>query len=138
MAKLSNDLVKYVSLQLADYVNEQTGSGYVSTGLMRKIKSGIENICISTFGKENAGPIRRDSSKILRACLQNRQLGIASKFLKFIDSKSSPSSNVISKIVGELAHSNISDEYKSEQNMIKRSWRDKLKSEPKSQNLEKA
>ena len=138
MRKLSKDLMKYVGFQLADYVNEQAGGGYVSSGLMRKIRSGIENICVSTFGQEHILPIKRGSSKILRTCLQNRQMGITSKLLKLFDSKNTSSANVISKIVDEIAHSNVSDEYKSEQNMIKRSWHEKLKAESDSKNLEKA
>lgn len=138
MGKYVSDFQKYVSIQLMDYVAEQTGGSYASSGLLKKVRSGIENICISAFGRERILSIRRDSSRILRACLSDQQMGITNKFLKFFDSKNKKKTDVISLIIHEIASNISSGEYRKEQSMIKRSWSEKLKSEQSSQNLEKA
>lgn len=122
------DLKKYTIIQILDYVQSMAKDEYVSRQTMKKLKSGVENICLAAFGQEHIKLIKKEVPKIIRASLDARQMGLGGKFLKFLDKKRKKRSDEIYTIFSDILNRDRSVSANIVQSdIVKHSWIDKIK-----------
>lgn len=125
-----SDLKKYTIMQILDYVQSMAKDEFVSRSTMKKLKMGVENICLSAFGKENMKLIKKEVPKIIRASLDARQMGFGAKVLKFLDKKRKKRSDEIYNIFSDILNRDrCSSTSLIPSDVVKHSWIDKIKLE---------
>lgn len=134
----SPDLIKYTVIQILDFVHEIAHDEFVSRSTMKKLKIGVENICLEAFGRESLKLIKKEVPKIIRASMDAPQMGIGSKVLKFFDTRRKKRSDEIYDIFSDLLHrdKNISAALQSD--VVRHSWVDKIRSERATKAKQKA
>lgn len=125
----SSELKKYTTHQILDFVHSQAHDKFVSRSLMKKLKTGVENICLEAFGKDNLKLIKKEVPKIIRASLDARQMGLGNKFLKFLDSRRQKRSDEIYDLFNDILHREKGASSSFQSDLVRHSWADKFRSE---------
>ena len=129
MTNYSPALKKYTIMQILDFVHSMAHDEFVSRAIMKNLRTGVENICLEAFDRENLKAIKKEVPKIIRASLDTRQMGIGGKVMKFLDAKRKKRSDEIYSIFSEIIHRDRSPNPLLQSDVVKHSWTDKIKAE---------